>query len=49
MEIDFSFSIDDWMEIIKRFIDIVVGFFDHLGITIFAESEATADGEGDAE
>ncbi len=42
MIIDFSFSIEDWMAIFQRFIDIIVNFFDKLGIKLFAEEETTA-------
>lgn len=41
MIIDFSFSIDDWMELFRRFIDIIVNFFDRLGIKLF-EDETVA-------
>lgn len=42
MVIDFSFSIEDWMEIFQRFIDIITNFFDKLGIKLFADEETTA-------
>ncbi|MBR3598040.1 MAG: hypothetical protein IKL47_13825 [Clostridia bacterium] len=42
MIIDFSFSIDDWMALFQRLIDIIVNFFDKLGIKLFADEETTA-------
>ena len=39
MIIDFSWSIDDWMAIIKEFIDTIVNFFDKIGIKLFADEE----------
>lgn len=39
MIIDFSFSIEDWMELFQRLIDILTNFFDKLGIKLFADEE----------
>lgn len=36
--LDFSFSVDDWMVYIKRFIDILNNFFSKLGIKLFEDT-----------
>lgn len=41
MILDFSMSIDDWMALFQQFIDIIVNFFDKIGIKIFADEETT--------
>lgn len=47
MIIDFSWSIDDWMAIIKEFVDTIVNFFDKLGIKLFADEETATAPEED--
>lgn len=42
MNIDFSYSIEDWMAIIKQFFQIIIDFFKGIGIDIFAEETTTA-------
>ena len=42
MVIDFSLSIEDWMAMFQRLIDIVTDFFEKLGIKIFSDEEAAA-------
>ena len=39
MKIDFSWSKDDWLALIKEFLEIVQNFFKEIGIDIFATSE----------
>ena len=41
MVIDFSWSIDQWLDVIRRFLQIITDFFAGIGIEIFAESEKT--------
>ncbi len=41
MIIDFSFSIEDWLDLFKQLIDIFVNFFNKLGFKLFADEEAT--------
>lgn len=41
MIIDFSMSIEDWMELFNRFISIIENFFKELGIKLFADKEET--------
>lgn len=41
MNIDFSFSIDDWMELFRRLFDLVINFFERLGIQLFPDEEST--------
>ena len=44
MNIDFSWSKDDWLAIIKQFLEIIQNFFKEIGIDIFKtgdEEEAT--------
>lgn len=46
MTIDFSFSIEDWMDLFRQFFDIVINFFEKLGIKLFpdeTEEEASSD------
>lgn len=38
MVIDFSWSIQDWMDVIKRFIAIIQNFFKEIGIELFPET-----------
>lgn len=40
MIIDFSMSIEDWMELFNRFISIIENFFKELGIKLFSDEEA---------
>ena len=35
MKIDFSWSMDDWMALIREFLEIVQNFFKEIGIDIF--------------
>ena len=42
MILDFSLSIEDWMEMFQRLLDIFVNFFEKLGIKLFADEETTA-------
>ncbi len=42
MIIDFSLSIEDWMAMFERLIDIVSNFFEKLGIKLFADESTTA-------
>lgn len=46
--LDFSFSVDDWMVYIQRFIDIINDFFTKLGIKLF-EDNTTAPSEEPAD
>ncbi len=41
MNIDFSWSIEDWMDIFNQFIAIIENFFARLGIQLFADEETT--------
>lgn len=43
MVIDFSWSIEDWMDVIRRFIAIIKNFFAEIGITLFPEDETVAE------
>lgn len=42
MILDFSLSIEDWMAMFQRLLDIFTNFFDKLGIKLFADEETTA-------
>ena len=42
MVFDFSMSIEDWKGLFQQIIDILVNFFDRLGIKLFADEETTA-------
>lgn len=42
MIIDFSMSIEDWMELFNRFISIIENFFKELGIKLFSDEEETS-------
>lgn len=42
MNIDFSLSIDDYMALFRQFFDIIINFFDKLGIKLFADEDTTA-------
>ena len=44
LEIDFSWSIDQWIAVFKELIDILVDFFDTIGIKLLKD-----DGEAEAE
>ena len=35
MKIDFSWSMDDWMALIREFLEIIQNFFKEIGIDIF--------------
>ena len=37
MTIDFSWSKDDWLALIREFLETVQNFFDALGIELFSE------------
>ena len=39
MEIDFSWSKDDWLALIREFLEIIQNFFKEIGIDIFLTSE----------
>lgn len=41
MVLDFSMSIEDWMALFQQLIDILVNFFDKIGIKLFADEEST--------
>lgn len=44
MKIDFSWSKEDWLALIKEFLEIIQNFFKEIGIDIFktsSEEEAT--------
>lgn len=47
MIFDFSMSIEDWMGLFQKLLDIVTDFFAKLGIQLFEEEEETAPEEGD--
>ena len=36
-EIDFSWGIDKWISVFREFIDILVDFFDSIGIKLFKD------------
>ena len=42
MTIDFSWSKDDWLALIKEFLEIVQNFFREIGIDIFKSSDDEA-------
>ena len=48
MEIDFSWSKDDWLALIREFLEIIQNFFKEIGIDIFASS-GSDDGETETE
>ncbi len=39
MKIDFTFSIQDWMDLFNKFFSIIENFFSRLGIKLFADEE----------
>ena len=39
MTIDFSWSADDWMALIREFLEIVSNFFKEIGINIFSQED----------
>ena len=39
MEIDFSWSKEDWLALIREFLEIIQNFFKEIGIDIFVTSE----------
>ena len=43
MAIDFSWSADDWMALIKEFLRIIQNFFKEIGINIFVADEEASD------
>ena len=46
LQIDFSWSIDKWIDVFRRLIDILVDFFDSIGIKLLKDSEpAETEGE----
>lgn len=44
MKIDFTFSIQDWMEQFEKLFSIIENFFRRLGIKLFADEEETTTG-----
>lgn len=42
MILDFSLSIEDWMAMFQRLLNIFINFFEKLGIKLFADEETTA-------
>ena len=42
MTIDFSWSRQDWLSLIRQFLEIIQNFFKEIGIDIFITSEDTA-------
>ena len=42
MTIDFSWSKDDWLAIIREFLEIIQNFFKEIGIDIFLTDDETA-------
>ena len=48
MTIDFSWSIDQWIDVINRFLQIIKDFFAGIGIQLFADAEKTDAAETDA-
>ena len=45
MKIDFSWSKEDWLKIIKEFLEIVQNFFKEIGIDIFVTGEEDTSGD----
>lgn len=43
MTIDFSYSIEKWIEIIKTFFSYIVAFFKSIDIDLFKVEETTAE------
>ena len=41
MKIDFTLSIQDWMDLFERFFGAITNFFSRLGIKLFADEEET--------
>ena len=41
IKIDFSFSIQDWLDLIDRFFSSFENFFRRIGLPLFAEEETT--------
>ena len=41
MKIDFTFSIQDWLDLFTKFFSIIENFFRRLGIKLFADEEET--------
>ena len=39
MEIDFSWSKEDWLALIREFLEIIQNFFKEIGIDLFVTSE----------
>ena len=44
MTIDFSWSIADWLALIREFFEIIQNFFKEIGIDLFASADDTASG-----
>ncbi len=45
MTIDFSWSTEDWMNLIRQFLEIIQNFFKEIGIDLFnTAEEATTEG-----
>ena len=38
MEIDYTWNIEAWKELIQEFLDLITDFFSRLGVEIFKES-----------
>ncbi len=41
MKVDFTFSIQDWLDLFKKFFSIIENFFRRLGIKLFADEDET--------
>lgn len=42
MKIDFSWSTDDWIKLIKDFFEIIQNFFTEIGINLFSNESKTS-------
>ena len=42
MKIDFSWSKEDWLDIIRQFLEIIQNFFKEIGIDIFKSTQTDA-------
>ena len=43
LQIDFSWGIDKWISVFKELIDILVDFFDSIGIKLLKDSETQSE------
>ena len=41
IKVDFTFSIQDWLDLVKRFFGAFENFFRRIGMPLFSESEET--------